>query len=99
LISLPSPISSVRRSGALAPELALDGFDVRRHRRRRACLTDAELHDDFLLNVRGDVGVLQEEVAGVLLALPQLVAVVGVPGARLLHDALVDAVVDEAAFA
>src|SRR5690606_15120766 len=42
-------------------------------------------------------GVLDEEVAGVLLALAELVAVVRVPSARLAHDLVLDAVVDEAA--
>src|SRR5690606_3897818 len=60
---------------------------------------DTELQEDLLLDLVRDVGVLDEEVAGVLLALTQLVAVVGVPGARLAHDLVLDAVVDEAALA
>src|SRR5439155_11768975 len=41
--------------------------------------------------------VLHEELLGVLAALAQLLAFVGVPGAALLHDALVDRDVEHAA--
>src|SRR6266508_2481261 len=60
---------------------------------------DAELVEDALFDLVGDVGVVAEELAGVFLALTQLVAFVGVPGAGLAEDALLDAHVDEGAFA
>src|SRR4051794_5996053 len=63
-------------------------------RRRRA---DAELREDLPLDLVRDVRVVEQEVAGLLLALAELVAVVGVPGARLLDDPVLDAEVDEAA--
>src|SRR5690348_487120 len=44
---------------------------------------DAQLLLDLLLDLVGQVRVVLEELPGVLLALPQLVAVVGVPGAGL----------------
>ena len=58
---------------------------------------DAELLLDLLLDLVGHVGVVAQEVAGVLLALAELVAVVGVPGAGLAHDPLLDAEVDQPA--
>ena len=60
---------------------------------------DAELCYDLLLDLVGEVGVVLEEGAGVLLALAELVALVGVPGAGLADEALLDAHVDEAALA
>src|SRR5262249_1901937 len=60
---------------------------------------DAELLLDLLLNPVGQVRVVAQEVPGVLLALAELVAVVGVPGAGLAHDALLDAEVNKAALA
>src|SRR5215831_13049613 len=48
----------------------------------------AELLLDLLLDLVGQVGVVAQEGAGVLLALSQLVALVGVPGAGLAHDPL-----------
>src|SRR5437764_946981 len=59
---------------------------------------DAELLLDLLLDLVGGVGVVAQEVAGILLALPELVALVGVPGPGLPHDPLLHAQVDEAAF-
>src|ERR1043165_6941405 len=60
---------------------------------------DAELVLDALLDLVRDVRVVQQELAGVLLALAQLVALVGVPGARLADDALIHTHVDERALA
>src|SRR5205823_4852601 len=57
----------------------------------RLARPDTELLLDLLLDLGGHVGVLLEEVARVLLALPELVAVVGVPGAGLADDRLLDA--------
>src|SRR6478752_668264 len=56
---------------------------------------DAELLLDLRLDLGRDIRLLEEEVARVLLALAELLAVVGVPGARLLDDAVLDAEVDE----
>src|SRR5690348_13387564 len=53
---------------------------------------------DLLLDLVGQVGVVAQEGAGVLLALSQLVALVGVPGTGLAHDPLLDPEVDQAAF-
>src|SRR5215472_14851266 len=57
----------------------------------------AELLLDLLLDLVGQVGVVAQEGAGVLLALSQLVALVGVPGAGLAHDPLLNPEVDQAA--
>src|SRR5262249_54675224 len=48
----------------------------------------AELFLDLLLDLVGEVGVVAQEVPRVLLALPELVALVGVPGTGLAHDRL-----------
>src|SRR3712207_2495299 len=106
----PCPVTypfRIRRAGSRAlagGDLRLDGVDLRLLDRRHLgdgvrVGDEAELDLDLVLDVRRDVRVLEEEVAGVLLALPQLVAVVGVPGAGLAHDAVLDTEVDEAALA
>src|SRR5215469_5161949 len=58
---------------------------------------DAELFLDLLLDLVGEVRVGAQEVPGVLLALAELVALVGVPGAGLADDRLLHAQVDQAA--
>src|SRR6266568_2527628 len=58
----------------------------------------AELLLDPLLDLVGEVRVVPQEVAGVLLTLAELVSLVGVPGSRLAHDRLLHAEVDQAAF-
>src|SRR5215211_3142973 len=58
---------------------------------------DAELGLDLLLDLAGQLGVVAEEVAGVLAALAELVAVVGEPGPRLLDQADVHADIQQAA--
>src|SRR5215469_11911384 len=60
--------------------------------------THAQLLLDLLLDLVGQVWVVAQEVAGVLLALAELVALVGVPSARLAHDALLHAEVDKSTF-
>src|SRR3954469_8050553 len=60
---------------------------------------DAELLLDLLLDLVGEVGVVAQEGADVLLALAELVALVRVPGAGLADEALLDPGVDEAALA
>src|SRR5215203_4237117 len=57
---------------------------------------DAELGLDLLLDLAGELGVVAEEVAGVLATLAELVAVVGEPGPRLLDEADVHADVEQA---
>src|SRR5215213_1905597 len=87
-------------------ELALDGLHLRRltagrcgSRCRLARLADTQLREDLRLDLLRDVRVLREELAGVLLALPELIALVGVPGAGLADDVVLDTEVDEAALA
>src|SRR5918994_6790748 len=57
---------------------------------------DAELGLDLLLDLAGELGVVAEEVAGVLAALAELVAVVGEPGPRLLDEADVHTDIEQA---
>src|SRR5215469_2715189 len=58
---------------------------------------DAQLFLDLLLDLVGHIGVVVQEGPCVLLALPELVALVGVPGAGLAHDRLLDPKIDQAA--
>src|SRR6266568_8861885 len=60
---------------------------------------DPQLLLDLLLDLVRQVGVLAQVVPGVLLALTELVALVGVPGAGLADNRLLDAQVDQAALA
>src|SRR5262249_29723212 len=60
--------------------------------------TDTELLFDLLLDLVGHVDVFQQEVASVLLALAQLLTLIGEPGPGLTDEALLDAHVDERAF-
>ena len=57
---------------------------------------DAELGLDLLLDLAGELGVVAEEVAGVLASLAELVAVVGEPGPRLLDETDIHADVEQA---
>src|ERR671912_1799292 len=57
---------------------------------------DAELGLDLLLDLAGQLGVVAEEVAGVLAALAELGALVGEPGPRLLDQADVHADIQQA---
>src|SRR4029450_2726649 len=57
---------------------------------------DAQLGLDLLLDLAGELGVVAEEVAGVLASLAELVAVVGEPGPRLLDQADVHADIQQA---
>src|SRR5262249_50746307 len=56
-----------------------------------------QLFLDLLLDFVGEIGVVAQEVPRVLLALPKLVALVGVPGTGLAHDGLLHPEVDETA--
>src|SRR5215468_11013134 len=58
----------------------------------------AQLFLDLLLDFVGEIGVVAQEVPRVLLALPKLVALVGVPGTGLAHDGLLHPEVDKATF-
>src|SRR6266567_5227508 len=75
----------------------------RRVRRRRHVgiqpRPDPELLLDLLLDLVRYVRVRAQVIPGVLLALAELVAVVGVPGTGLADDRLLDAQVDQAALA
>src|SRR5262249_42145262 len=57
---------------------------------------DAELLLDLLLDLVGEIGVVTQEVPRVLLALAELVALVGVPGTGLAYDVLLHSEVDQA---
>src|SRR5262249_1719528 len=57
-----------------------------------------QLFLDLLLDFVGEIGVVAQEVPRVLLALPKLVALVGVPGTGLAHDGLLHPEVDKATF-
>src|SRR6476469_264031 len=57
--------------------------------------TNAELFPDLRFDLVGHVDVLQQEGAGVLLALAQLLTFVGEPGSGLADEALLDTHVDE----
>src|SRR5215213_4418005 len=61
--------------------------------------TDPQLLLDLLLDLRGHIRVLTEVVAGVLLALTELVTLVRVPRTGLADDALLDPDVDQRALA
>src|SRR5262249_2257752 len=56
-----------------------------------------QLFLDLLLDFVGEIGVVAQEVPRVLLALPKLVALVGVPGTGLARDGLLHPEVDETA--
>src|SRR5215212_2877809 len=58
-----------------------------------------ELGADLLFDLAGDFLVLLEVRAGVVLALADAAALVGIPGTRLLDDALGTRHVDDLAFA
>src|SRR6516165_5509818 len=58
---------------------------------------NAELLLEPLLDLVGKVGVVAQEVPRVLLTLPELVALVGVPGTGLAHDGLLHSEVNETA--
>ena len=57
---------------------------------------NAELFLDLLLDLVGHIWVVTQEVPRVLLALPELLALVGVPGTGLAHDGLLHPQVDQA---
>src|SRR5947209_17983248 len=71
--------------------------DVHGGRRGVETRPDAELLLDALLDLVREVGVVAQERPRILLALTELVPLVGVPGAGLADDPLLDAHVDEAA--
>ena len=83
--SVASPARTGRRanrsSEGVDPGGLDDGFGLGVELR-----ADAELLLDLLLDLVGEVGVVLEEAAGVLLALAELVALVGVPGAGLADE-------------
>src|SRR5262249_2307742 len=88
-----------RRARRLVRDRAEAATARRRLLVRRLCVQArayAELLLDLLLDLVGEVGVVTQEVARVLLALPELVAPVGVPGTGLAHDGLFHPEVDEA---
>src|SRR3954454_1731026 len=60
--------------------------------------TDSQLLLDLLLDFVGHVTVFDQEIAGILLALAELLTLIGEPGTGLSDEALLDAHVDERAF-
>src|ERR1700744_5358172 len=60
--------------------------------------TNTKLFLDLLLDLVGHVGVLHQEGTGILLALAELLALVGEPGTRLADEALIHTHVDQRAF-
>src|SRR5690606_34745749 len=62
-------------------------------------LAHPQLLQDLLLDLGGDVRIVPEERPDVLLALPELIAVVGVPGPGLAYDPLLHPHVDQRPFA
>src|SRR5437773_639372 len=83
-------------SGGKLLDLLVFGRFGRGDRARRA---DAGLGADLGFDLAGERRVLLEEVARVVLALAEAVAIVDVPGARLLEHAEVDADLEHLAFA
>src|SRR3546814_320812 len=79
-------------SSDLDVEVVLDACDL-------VARVDADLLADALGDLDHDLGVLTQERLGVLPALAELLALVGVPSARLLHEAEVDTDVEERALA
>src|SRR5690606_38981349 len=67
--------------------------------RRVGAFLRQELRADLRLDLGGDRGILDQELARVLLALADAVAVVAVPGTRLLDDVLAHAEIDDLALA
>src|SRR5690606_1337497 len=67
--------------------------------RRLAALLRQQLRADLRLDIGGHLRVLDQELARVLLALADPVAVVAVPGARFLDDVLAHAEIDDLALA
>src|SRR4051794_26308643 len=96
-----SPGAAGRRGRGTGTGAVLSEIDRRRHHVDRCALVDAsadaQLLLDLLLDLVGEVGVVAQEVADVLLALPELIGLVGVPGAGLLHDPLLDTDIDQRA--
>src|SRR5260370_15860252 len=83
-------------SGASAPAGAAR-TGPRARRIRIEARAHAELLLDLLLDLVGEVRVAAQEVPGVLLALAELVTLVGLPGARLADDRLVHTQIGQAA--
>src|SRR5690348_11652677 len=84
------PALGVRRSASV--RLGRDLGD-------RHAAGDAHRLADLLLDLLGDGGVVAQELARVVLPLADLLALVGVPGAGLLDDAVVHPELDDLALA
>src|SRR5262249_34388525 len=82
------------RGASVRFSLALGGFGRLGHAAR-----DADRLADPLVDFLRDRGVLPEELARVVLALADLLALVGEPGAGLLDDAVIHAHLDDLALA
>ena len=87
---------------AQAPSGSLRLCDRRRFRRglgRGDLVADAECRPDLGLDLAGDLGVLGQELLGVVAALAETRLAVGEEGARLADDVVLDAEVQQLAFA
>src|SRR5690606_3574575 len=67
--------------------------------RRTAAARFQQPGADLLLDLGGDIGVLDQPLADIVLALADAIAIVAVPGAGLLDDVLADAELDQLALA
>src|SRR5690606_25845130 len=67
--------------------------------RTRGQRGDVQHFADLVFDLVGQIGVLAQELAGVVLALTDLFALVGIPGAGLVDDLVGHAQVDDLAFA
>src|SRR5690606_28612657 len=93
------PRGRARRGDRAGGRPRVDRRGSRGVRRRVHLRADAQLLLDTLLDLVGEVGVVAQERAGVLLALTELVALVGEPRPGLAHEAVLHAHVDEPALA
>ena len=83
-----------RRGGAFIIAVVIGFFRAGQH----AVGDDARVLTQLLLDRGGDLGILFQELAGILAALADALAVEGEPGAGLLDHAGIDAEVDDLAF-
>src|SRR5438094_988814 len=91
--------ASCLSSAALAGGEVLNLFFFRRLRGGRSGLGDARLFADLRFDLARELGVFLQEVARVVLSLPQPGAVVDVASARLLVHAEIDGAIDHLRFA
>src|SRR3954453_11585869 len=91
--SRPSEVSRPSRDSRLFD------FGSARRAHTRACAAVQELRAELRVDRRGDLRMFLEIEAGVVLALPDPLAVVAVPGAGFLDEVVIDAELDQLALA